>query len=97
MTKLSGRAVRQFVDSGEPDTLKEAMTRPNGKFWKMSAILEVNNFLSRKAWILTKISVVKSKGRKPVPVKWVLKIKKEAEGLIRPKSRNIVKGYMKVP
>ena len=48
----------------------------------MSAISEVNNILSRKAWIPTKISVVKSKGRKPVPVKWVFKSKEEAAGLM---------------
>ena len=32
-----------------------------------------------------------------VPVKWVLKSKEEADGLICLKSRNIVKGYMQVP
>ena len=30
--------------SGEPDTLKESMTRPNGYLWKISAISEVNFF-----------------------------------------------------
>ena len=62
----------------------------------MSAISEVNNFLSTKAWIPTKRSVVKAKGRKPVLVKGVLKSKEEAEGLIRLKSINAVKGYMQV-
>ena len=85
------------TDSGEPDTLKEAMTRPNGHLWKMSSISEVNNFLSRKAWIPTKRSVIKAKGRKLVPVKWVFKIKEEAGGLIRTKSRYVVKGCMQVP
>ena len=59
-----------FTDSGEPDTHKKAMTRPNGHPGKISAISEANNFLSIKAWIKTKISVVKAKGRKPIPVKW---------------------------
>ena len=63
----------------------------------MSAISEVNNFLSRKDWIPTKISVVKSKGRKPLTVKWVFKSKEEAGGLISLKLRNVVKGYMQVP
>ena len=63
----------------------------------MSAISYVNKFLSRKAWIPTKISVTKAKGRNPVPVKWVLKSKEQADGLIRLKSRNVVKGYMQVP
>ena len=63
----------------------------------MSAIYEVNNFLSRKAWITIKRNMVKSKGIKPLPVKWVFKSKEDTEGLISLKSRNIVKGYMQVP
>ena len=52
--------------------------------------------MSRKAWIPTKRSVVKAKGRKPVPVKWLFKSKEEAYGLICLKSINVVKGYMQV-
>ena len=37
----------------------------------MSEISEVKDFLSRKAYIPTKISVMKAKGRNPVPVKWL--------------------------
>ena len=33
------------TDAGEPETPKEAMTRPNGNLWRMSAIYEVNIFL----------------------------------------------------
>ena len=73
------------------------MTRPNGNLWKMSAISEVNNFLSRKALIPMKRSTVKSKDRKLVPVKLVFKSKEEVGSLIRPKLRNILKGYMQVP
>ena len=63
----------------------------------MSAISEVKQFLSRKAWIPTKRIVVKAKLRKPVPIKWLFKSKKEADGLIRLKYINVVKGYMQVP
>ena len=54
-------------------------------------------FLSRKACITTKISTIEDKGRKTAPVKWVFKIKEKADGLIRLKSINVVKGYTKVP
>ena len=54
------------------------MTRDNGHFWKLSAISEVNNFISRKALIPTKGSVIKAKGKNPVPVKWVLNSREEA-------------------
>ena len=63
------------MDVGEPETLKESTTIPNGHLWKISSIYEVNVFFSRKAWIPIKRSTVKSKGRKLVPVKWVFKSK----------------------
>ena len=65
------RACSMYIstDSGEPYTLKESTTSPNGHVCKMSAISEVNNFLSRKAWIPTKRSAAKAKYRKSVPVK----------------------------
>ena len=84
------------TEAGEPETLKESTTRPNGHLWKMSAIYEVNNFLSRKAWIPTKISAVKSKDGNPLHVKWIFKSKEDPDGLIHLKSINIVKGYMQV-
>ena len=52
----------------------------------------MNNFLSRKAWITSKRSIVKSKVRNTVPVKWVLNSKKDPDGLICMKPINVVKG-----
>ena len=56
---------------------------PNVHLWKMSAISELNNFLSGKAWILIKRSKLKFKGRNLVPIKWLLNSKEESDGLIR--------------
>ena len=86
-----------YTDSGEPKTLKDSMTSPNGHLWKMSVITELNHILSRNTWITTKRSVVIGKGRKPVPIEWVLKSMEEPDRLIRLKSRNLVKGYLQVP
>ena len=44
-----------------------------------------------------KRSVVKYKGRNPVPINWEFKSKEEAEELICLKLRNVVNGYMHVP
>ena len=63
------------MDAGEPKTLKEEMSRPRRNLWKMSDISEVNNFLSRKAWILINRSTVKAKNSKPVPMKRLFKSK----------------------
>ena len=69
-----------YTYAGEPETLKEAMTGPNGYLWEISAISDVNMFLSGKAWILTKRGVVKNKCRNPAPIKWLFKSKEEANG-----------------
>ena len=86
-----------YTNVVEPETPEEEMARPNGHLWKMYAISEVNIFLSRKAWILTNIRVVKAKGRNKIFIKWVFNIKEDADGLICMKLRNLVKGYMQVP
>ena len=85
------------TDAGESEFLKEKMTRPNGHLWKMSSISEVDHSLSIKAWIPTKMSSIKARRRKPVPVKWLFNSKEGADGLICLKSINAVKGYMQVP
>ena len=76
------------MDAGDPETLKEATTRSNGHLWEISAIYEVKTFLSRKAWITIKKIILKAKGGKPVPVKWVLNSKEETDRLIRMKPGN---------
>ena len=73
------------------------MSTPNGRLWKMSKIYEVNNFMSRKARIMIKIINIKSKGRKPVPFKWIFNSKKCPDGLIHLRTTNIVKVYILVP
>ena len=72
------------------------MSRLNVHLWGISAISEVNSFLSRKAWIPINRSKLKAKGRNPVPVKWVFKSKGYPYSLILLKSINLVKGYMQV-
>ena len=37
-----------FTESGESESLKEVMTISNGNLWKMSAILEFNNFCKER-------------------------------------------------
>ena len=46
----------------------------------MPAVSEINNFLSREAWIPNKRSKIKAKGSKLVPVKWAFKSKEVPDG-----------------
>ena len=72
-----------YTNKGEPENLKEAMSRPNRHLWKISAISEVNNFLSRKTWVTINILKLKAKGSNPLPAKWKSKSKKYPDILIR--------------
>ena len=55
------------------------------------------NFINRDAWKKIERTLVSKLGRKPVPVKWIFKIKEEHHGGLRYKSRIVVKGYMQIP
>ena len=63
--------------------------------WVPSAKEEINNFLSREAWKKFPREALKS--RKPIPVKWIFKIKIEQDGTLRFKSRIVLKGYVMIP
>jgi hypothetical protein len=82
-------------DPGEPKTFRKAMEGPNKDKWVPSAKAEINNFLSRDAW--QKFPRKDLAGRKPIPVKWIFKIKEEQDGTQRYKSRIVLKGYVMVP
>ena len=63
-------------DVGEPQSFKAAKKSSLGNLWMQSMRSEINNY--RKVWIPTKIEKVRKLGRKPIPVKWVYKVKDEA-------------------
>ncbi len=55
------------------------------------------NFINRDTWTKIERSVIRKLARKPVPVKWIFKVKEEHHGGIRYKSSVVVKGYMQIP
>ena len=65
--------------------------------WRKSTIVEVNNFIKRGSWKFIKKDKILKKGRKPIGVKWVFKVKKEPDYSLRYKSRIVAKGYMQIP
>ena len=84
-------------DDDTPKTIKEALACKDKKFWKKSAIAEINNFLKRKTWRFVRKLWVKSIGRRTIAVKWVFKIKHEPDFSLRYKSRVVSKGFMQIP
>ena len=51
---------------------------------------EINNFMSRKAFITIKTIQLKSKDRKTIPLMWACNSKEETDGSICLNSRNVV-------
>ena len=80
-----------------PTTIKQALTCKDRELWRKSAIAEVNNFLKRKSWKFISKSVAYAQGRKLIGVKWVFKVKNEADYALRYKSRVVSSGYMQIP
>jgi len=73
----------------EPTTYNAAVSRPDANMWEKAMDEEMTSLLSNDTWILKDIL----EGVKPIAVKWVYKIKKDAAGNIeRYKARLVAKG-----
>ncbi|KAJ9561724.1 hypothetical protein OSB04_006884 [Centaurea solstitialis] len=72
----------------EPKTFQEAMTDPN---WREAMRKELESINKNQTWNLTKLPP----GKIPIGLKWVYKLKKDAEGnIVKYKARLVAKGYV---
>jgi hypothetical protein len=72
----------------EPTTYGEAAERQE---WKRAMVEELKSITDNKTWTLTDTPL----GKKPIGLKWVFKLKRDADGNItRYKARLMVKGYV---
>lgn len=75
--------------SSDPLTSEEALARPDGHLWKKAMEEEIEAHAVNGTWILTDLP----SGKKPIPNKWVFKMKRDANGsIIKYKARLVVKG-----
>jgi hypothetical protein len=58
----------------EPATLEEALSSPDADLWRRAMDEEMASLLANNTWTLEKTPP----GIKPIPVKWVFKIKRDA-------------------
>lgn len=91
--KIPGPAAMAAQDGvvvPEPLTLKEAMDSEHAEYWKDAVDDEYKSLLENNTWTLE----IPPAGVKPIPVKWVFKVKKDATGRFeRFKARLVVKGF----
>ena len=74
----------------EPSTMEEALASNESDQWQQAMDEEMNSLLANGTWTLERPPA----GLRPIPVKWVYKIKRDSAGDIeRYKARLVAKGY----
>ena len=77
----------------DPSTAYEALNGPNSNEWKDAMNKEIKTLTDRGTWVLEELPA----GKKPVGVKWVLKVKTNADGsLDKLKARLVAKGFTQI-
>lgn len=72
----------------EPNSVEEALSRPNSVDWKKAMKKELNAMVSNEVYEIVDLPADK----KPLSTKWVFKEKKDKEGIKKFKARLVIKG-----
>jgi transposase InsO family protein len=93
-SEVVGWSLVTGFDKDEPRNVREAMSGEDAAKWQEAMNKELKNLREKQTWqeVLTPVN------RKKIGAKWVLKIKRDAEGdIIKYKARLVAKGYSQVP
>lgn len=87
----SANAAMTASDIPEPLTFKQALDSEHADFWRQAMNDEMASLHANGTWTLEKVP----EGVTPIPVKWVFKVKRDAQGNVeRFKARVVAKGFM---
>ena len=76
-----------------PQTMQEALTRPDSQQWQEAIKAEFNSLEKNKTWLLTPLPP----NRKSISSKWIFKIKTKADGsLDKYKARLVARGFTQI-
>jgi hypothetical protein len=88
---IEGSNPRGSMEHHEPQTYQEAVSGEESELWQKSMDEEMHSLLENGTWEL----VERPEGVKPIPMKWVYKVKRDAQGNIEwYKSRLVAKGFL---
>ena len=77
----------------EPSTIEEALAGQHAEEWKQALDSEMASLLAHDTWTIQEVP----RGVKPIPCRWVFKVKRAADGSIeRFKARLVAKGFKQV-
>src|SRR4051812_32522015 len=83
-----------FTEQAEPKTLKQAMSRSDRDKWHEACTEEMMAHMGNGTWEIVDAPV----GSKVIGSGWVFKVKRNADGSIKPfKARLVAKGYSQCP
>jgi hypothetical protein len=89
-SRAAERALAAVIKVTEPSTVEEALQSPQAAEWQQAMADEIMSLAANETWVLEQVPA----GVKPVPVKWVFKVKYAADGSIeRYKARLVAKGF----
>ncbi len=88
---IEGSNPRGLGEHPKPQTYQEVVSGEESELWQKSMDEEMRSFLENGTWEL----VERPEGLKPIPMKWVYKVKWDAQGNIeRYKFRLVAKGFL---
>ena len=78
-----------LIDKGEPECFQEVESHKDKQSWMKAMQEEMNSLHKNKTYELVELL----KGKKALRNKWVFKLKKYSEKLVKYKARLVVKGF----